>query len=539
MMRRVVWLRFLSLVCVGGWVAPLVMAQTGSNQQTGTSHKSAPNAVAYKQQPTAQKPAPAVTPSKTAATTNVQKQPAAVATKASPGYGNTQPVTSVPPKGSATTVPAQSVPAKATTPSMYTYKPSVSVEPKAPPAQTPTGGEYFPPGTTKKPPSLGGSSGGTSDGPPTNGSTSPPSKGNPPYSDGNPNGLQTTGGNTSPGTTKKPPAGGTSDGPPASPNPPKSGGTSDGLPTNGTKSPGAQLPPPSSYVPPRHKVPPPPPPRWPPRTPVETFPVTVIPPERTYVPPAREPQPPIKVSQPSVPPSEPPPSVAPPPQSPAPTMDTPQQPQQPIQPAPTAATPTPVAPRSDLPKPDVAKPPTAVVPLIVPDPVVPQTLPALTLMTKTNRPVVGKDVVVVAALEPALAGASYRLNWGDGSAVEMVSGSGQGTHHYAKAKLYKVSASTVVGTSELNHEILVNVGPVVPRIDWLLAALAGLAALFLHFPPVPKVTASVRWGAPGVPEMKLLSREPYLSLSFEPGVGPAEEDITFSKKRRKSGLEQG
>jgi hypothetical protein len=138
-----------------------------------------------------------------------------------------------------------------------------------------------------------------------------------------------------------------------------------------------------------------------------------------------------------------------------------------------------------------------------------------------------------------MAGARYRLDWGDGSAVETVSGSGQGTHHYAKAKLYKVSASTVVGTSELNHEILVKVGPVAPRIDWLLAALAGLAALFLHFPPVPKVTASVRWGAPGVPEMKLLSREPYLSLSFEPGVGPAEEDITFSKKRRKSGLEQG
>jgi len=37
----------------------------------------------------------------------------------------------------------------------------------------------------------------------------------------------------------------------------------------------------------------------------------------------------------------------------------------------------------------------------------------------------------------------------------------------------------------------------------------------------------------------LLNRESYLSLSFEPGVGPAEEDITFSKKRRKSGLEQG
>jgi hypothetical protein len=33
-----------------------------------------------------------------------------------------------------------------------------------------------------------------------------------------------------------------------------------------------------------------------------------------------------------------------------------------------------------------------------------------------------------------------------------------------------------------------------------------------------------------VPQMTLLNREPYLSLSFEPGVGPAEEDITFLKK---------
>jgi hypothetical protein len=155
---------------------------------------------------------------------------------------------------------------------------------------------------------------------------------------------------------------------------------------------------------------------------------------------------------------------------------------------------------------------------------------ALTLTTKTNRPVVGRDVIVMAALEPSHPGASYRVNWGDGSPVETVNESGRGTHRYAKAKPYTVSASTVVGDRELNHEVLLQVGPVAPRIDWLLAALAGLAALFLHFPPVPKLTASCRWGAPGVPEMKLLSREPYMSLSFEPGVGPAEENITFSKK---------
>jgi hypothetical protein len=166
-------------------------------------------------------------------------------------------------------------------------------------------------------------------------------------------------------------------------------------------------------------------------------------------------------------------------------------------------------------------------------------LAALTLTAKTERPVVGRDVVVVAALEPLHVGASYRLNWGDGSPVETVNESGRGTHRYAKAKPYTVSASAVVNDRELNHEVLVKVGPVAPRIDWLLAALAGMAALFLHFPPVPKLTASCRWGAPGVPEMTLLNREPYLSLSFEPGARPAEENITFAKKRRKSGLEQG
>jgi hypothetical protein len=56
---------------------------------------------------------------------------------------------------------------------------------------------------------------------------------------------------------------------------------------------------------------------------------------------------------------------------------------------------------------------------------------------------------------------------------------------------------------------------------------------------VPKLSASFRWGAPVVPEMKLLSREPYSSLSFEPGVRPAEEHITFTKKRDESGSERG
>jgi hypothetical protein len=153
---------------------------------------------------------------------------------------------------------------------------------------------------------------------------------------------------------------------------------------------------------------------------------------------------------------------------------------------------------------------------------------------------VGKDVVVVATLEPAQPGASYRLNWGDGSAVETVSESG--THRYERVKTYKVSASTVVQSSELHHELLLTVKPAVgPEVAELMAVLAGLA-LGATFIFLPKFSATFHWGAPGAPEMRLLSREPYASLSFEPGVGPAEERITFLNilnKRRKSGSEQG
>ncbi len=157
---------------------------------------------------------------------------------------------------------------------------------------------------------------------------------------------------------------------------------------------------------------------------------------------------------------------------------------------------------------------------------------------------VGKDVVVEAALVPQELGTTYQLNWGDGSAAETVSAPGWGVHRYPAAKMYTVSASTVVGGSHLYHEIPLDVRRPVAiwyRIAGLMAALAGLSFWVSHL-LVPKLSASVRWGAPGVPEMKLLGREPYLSLSFEPGVGPAEEDITFSKfpkGRRKSGLEQG
>jgi hypothetical protein len=195
-------------------------------------------------------------------------------------------------------------------------------------------------------------------------------------------------------------------------------------------------------------------------------------------------------------------------------------------PTPNAATPTAPRPGAEPSEPGAAKAVGVIEPLPKADPILP--LAALTLTTKTRRPVVGKDVVVVAALEPAVSGASYRLNWGDGSPVETVSEAG--THRYAKPKLYKVSASTVVGDSHLNREVLLQVGPVMwPRVAGLMALLVGLTFGTMHL-LVPKVTTSFRWGAPAVPQMTLLNREPYLSLSFEPGVGPAEEDITFSKK---------
>jgi hypothetical protein len=191
----------------------------------------------------------------------------------------------------------------------------------------------------------------------------------------------------------------------------------------------------------------------------------------------------------------------------------------------------PIAAKPDVPLP-VAEPPVMAIPTViaVKEPVPVLDLAALTLTARTRRPVAGKDVVVVAALEPSRAGASYRLNWGDGSPVETVSELGEGRHRYAKAKLYKVSASTVVGNSELNHEILLQVGPVIsPPMDLLMAMLAGLAACSL-IGFVPKLSATFRWGAPSVPEMRLLTREPYMSLSFEPGARPTEEDITFAKK---------
>ena len=169
---------------------------------------------------------------------------------------------------------------------------------------------------------------------------------------------------------------------------------------------------------------------------------------------------------------------------------------------------------------------------VVPPPVV-----ALTLTANPKRPEVGKDVVVAPELKPSRAGASYKLNWGDGSPVETVSDFGK--HHYAKAQTYKVSASTVADSSELNYEMLLEVRPLVwPPVVTLIAVL-GLAGGAMHFIIKSLFSTSFRLGAPGVPEIKLLDRVPYASWSFEPGMRPPEGRITFLKERRKSGLEQG
>jgi hypothetical protein len=573
MMTRVGWIRVLGLLCAGLCVAPM-LAQNPPDRKNGANA-----GAVYRQQPppAVQRQAPAA-PAPRAAQTNIQKQP--VAAQPQPAAGAVKPYTNVPttnvptrpitsvrpnvspstvpvqtsvpiqtqpaqtstpgmythtvtsgqPSGSTTPTPAQSIPGQA--PSLYINKPVQSVQPKVAPTQT-----YTPVQTLPTSPSGATGNTGTSDGSPaTRGYVPPANTKGPPYtrynptpSDGNTKGSPTPGADSSSGTGN---------------NLPSSDGNSNGSRTTGPKPPPAPAPtPPPTDA---HKPPPPhvqpqrphAPVQWP-LPPVQIFPSPAIPSGRVFPPRGYEPPPPSRVMPPT-PTSEPSPVSSPTPTSPSPAqpMDKPQQAQQPAPVPQTLATPQSNGP---TPQPGVASSNTVgtrnvvvIEPQTKTDPILSS---ALTLTTKTNRPVVGKDVVVVAALEPSHPGASYRLNWGDGSAVETVSESG--THRYAKAKMYKVSASTVVGDSQLNHEILVQVGPVAPRIDWLLAALAGVAALLLHFPPLPKLTASCRWGAPGVPQMTLLNREPYLSLSFEPGARPAEEDITFSKKRRKSGLEQG
>jgi len=161
-------------------------------------------------------------------------------------------------------------------------------------------------------------------------------------------------------------------------------------------------------------------------------------------------------------------------------------------------------------------------------------MPALMLASKTHKPVAGKEVVVEATLTPQSDGATYELDWGDGSAMETERAPGVAEHRYTTAKTYTVSASTYVDGSHLYHQILLQVAPVWPRVMSALALVGALPFLGWHLVRL-LLSASFRVGAPGVPEMRLLSREPYVSLSFEPGVRPAEERITFPGLRRKTG----
>jgi hypothetical protein len=560
MMRRVGWIRILGL-CAGLCAAPMTGAQNPPNRKSGANA-----GTVYRQQPsqTAQRPAPAAATPRTAQT-NIQKQPVAAQPQSAAGTLKpsanvpTRPVTSVRPSVSSTPAAGQgSVPAQTSTPGMYTHsvtsgqssgsttapaqpvsagtpslfinKPVQGVQPKVAPTQP-----YVPVQTTpawrNTPAGTTGTSG-TSDGPPAGQSSSPATTTTqPPYTRYNPKTSDGNNSKTSDGNNSK-----TSDG--------NNSKTSDGSP-NGSRTGTKPTPPPTethNQRPPRVQPQRPhaPGPQWS-LPPVQIFPSPGIPSRQVFPPRGSEPLPPSRVISQTTP-SEPSPVASPTPN--APSSPSPAQPsgneQQPKAPAGNTPTPTPATPATPRPGGvNTGGERGAVVVAPAGQSVSIPPLAALTLTTKTPRPVVGKDVVVTAALEPSHAGATYRLNWGDGSPVQPVDASGVATHRYAKAKPYTVSASAVVDNRELNHEVLVKVGPAAPRIDWLLAALAGMAALFLHFPPVPKLTASCRWGAPGVPEMKLLSREPYLSLSFEPGLGPAEEDITFAKKRRKSGLEQG
>jgi hypothetical protein len=162
-----------------------------------------------------------------------------------------------------------------------------------------------------------------------------------------------------------------------------------------------------------------------------------------------------------------------------------------------------------------------------PPPPPPVQPPVLNLSPSPHRPAVGTTVVVTAKLNPPQAMKNYELNWGDGSPVETVSESA--THRYTKANTYKVSARTIAGDKELNREIML---PVVvwPWVTVSLASVAGVGFLSLHM--LVNLTTGCRWDTP---KMTFVGRQPYVSLSFVPDVGPAEERITILDKKRRSG----
>jgi len=63
-----------------------------------------------------------------------------------------------------------------------------------------------------------------------------------------------------------------------------------------------------------------------------------------------------------------------------------------------------------------------------------------------------------------------------------------------------------------------------------LASMAGVGFWILHM--LLNVTTGCRWD---VPKVTVVGPQPYVSLSFVPDVGPAEERITFLKTKRRSG----
>lgn len=477
-MRCIGWIRVLSFACAGVCAGPLMAAQNSTSHREGST-----SGTVYQQRPVVQRPPPAATPPK-AATTTSQKQPS---------------VTRQPQLAAGTQ--------RETTTSSSGRNPNGA--PASPPSPTGT-----PVGSTIG--YVNGSNTGSN-------STSSPTGTQSTSSSGNTKGTTTSGNSQS-----------SSVGTPAGPSGqnPTSGQNPKGTTTTGK--------PPSSSVPPRTGTYNPPvrghPNGWqtPPRTPraPPSTPPQGIPSEGMFSPHGTPALPPSSSSQ---APSAPPATSS----STQPTDNRQQSSQSPStsQTAPTSQTtasrPSDVqsrnhtTPQTNLDtgerKPETFPPPSVAV--------------ALSLTASTSRPTVGKDVEVTPTLAPAQQGASYQLDWGDGSAVQMVSESGK--HHYTKAAPYKVSASTVVAGNELHHEILLQVRPAIgpPVFVGLLAVLAGLAFGGMHL-YVPKLSASFRWGAPEVPQMKLLSREPYTSLSFVPGVGPAEESITIAKKRKKFGSEK-
>jgi hypothetical protein len=498
-MRRIGWIGVLSLVCAGMGAARMA-AQNRTDHSGGST-----SGTSYKRQ----QPAP------------VPRGTSAAATKATPT--NTQKQPSVQPQPKGTLKPLQTTPYQS---------PSASTQAKGALATVP---------------------------PPPSGSAPTVNSSDQMHINWQPTGASTTGSIPTPITRQNPAGSSTGsevtgrNSTPAIPqNSQSQGAGSKETPQTGSNSSPSTTkdPPPVTGVISRQ------PSRWPPKG--SPTPTPKSPPHPPHTPPAAIPSfgvVPLYGYRPQQPPQITSPGPSPLPLKTVQPPDDEQQPQQPPESAQSPTGPSPGAPpstaqTSDAPSGNTPTPqsqasstpdhsagiPAIELPPSGQDPVIVKVQPAVALTLTTTasslRPVVGGKIVVVPALTPAQAGASYLLDWGDGSAKETVSESG--THRYAKPQLYKVSAQATVGKIELHREILLQVGPVDTgrwkRFAALLMTIAGVGLWGMH--TLVKVTTGCRWD---VPKMKLLGRESYVSLSFVPDMGPAEERITFSKKRRRSG----